>query len=89
MAKKKRPTITHWNYRVLQRTQDGESWFEIVEVYYGADGSMSYCPSSLIGDTTDDLATTLRQMVKVADLATLKSKKNRCLTEADFAAKEA
>jgi hypothetical protein len=47
----------HWNYRLVNVPSEakGEDWFELKEVFYNDDGSLSgYAPACIGGETLDE-----------------------------------
>lgn len=58
--------MTHWNYRIVQKTHNESTYFGIYEVYYDDDTIVSYSlePIDPYGDTIEDLRGDIDLMLK-------------------------
>ena len=56
-----------WNHRVVDLSKDnqGETWFEIQEVYYNSDGQpCGYCSPCLGGESIDEIQIQIRRFTE-------------------------
>lgn len=56
-----------WNHRIVDLSKDnqGETWFEIQEVYYNSDGQpCGYCNPCLGGESIDEIQIQIRRFTE-------------------------
>jgi len=55
-----------WNYRIIRTEDRGETWYAVHEVFYNVQGADLWTenPVRVIGETTDDIYSTLARMMK-------------------------
>lgn len=56
--------MSYWNHRVVRfETEDGETHYEMKEVYYDDKGEpWAYCDAAVAGDSLDEVRRTLTYM---------------------------
>lgn len=56
--------MTHWNYRVVHDTADGENIYQLIEAYYADDGGLRFwaVASSPIGESHYELVSDIQHM---------------------------
>ena len=59
-----------WNYRVLRHVEKAEEWYQVHEVYYRENGSITSCSEEAIapfGETVEELQEVIELMKAAFD----------------------